>query len=130
MDFLSPIVGTVTGVEMAQWRDILIFALKVFIFSLPFVVAGLLIERDILRVPPASKIVKTLLLLIFLTPVFLLGILNFLAPGLPDAFWERYPVLEGFWIMEGTWPPLILSGLVLLYFVSYFIETLRGDLSS
>jgi hypothetical protein len=49
---------------------------------------------------------------------------------MPDAFWEKYPLLEGFWIMEGTWPPVILSGLVFLYLLLYVAETMRGDLSS
>ncbi len=130
MDFLSPIVGTVTGIELAQWKDILIFTLKVFIFAVPFVVVGLLVEKDIIRVPILSRVIKSLIVFIFFLPVFLFGILNYLAPGMPDAFWEKYPLLEGLWIMEGTWPPVILSGLVLLYLLLYVLETAQGDLSS
>jgi hypothetical protein len=130
MDFLSPIVGTVTGIEMAQWKDILIFALKVFIFSVPFVVIGVLVEKDVIRVPVLNRVVKSLVVFLFFLPVFLFGVLNYLAPGMPDAFWEKYPLLEGFWIMEGTWPPVILSGLVFLYLLLYVVETMRGDLSS
>jgi hypothetical protein len=130
MDFLSPIVGTVTGIEMAQWKDILIFALKVFIFSVPFVVVGVLVEKDVIRVPVLNRVVKSLVVFLFFLPVFLFGVLNYLAPGMPDAFWEKYPLLEGFWIMEGTWPPVILSGLVFLYLLLYVAETMRGDMSS
>ncbi len=130
MDFLSPIVGTVTGIEMAQWKDILIFALKVFIFSVPFIVVGVLVEKDVIRVPVLNRVVKSLVVFLFFFPVFLFGVLNYLAPGMPDAFWEKYPLLEGFWIMEGTWPPVILSGLVFLYLLLYVAETMRGDLSS
>jgi len=130
MDFLSPIVGTVTGIELALWKDILIFTLKVFIFAVPFVVVGLLVEKDIIRVPILSRVIKSLIVFIFFLPVFLFGILNYLAPGMPDAFWEKYPLLEGLWIMEGTWPPVILSGLVLLYLLLYVLETAQGDLSS
>ena len=130
MDFLSPIVGTVTGIEMAQWKDILIFALKVFIFSVPFVVVGVLVEKDVIQVPVLNRAVKSLVVFLFFLPVFLFGVLNYLAPGMPDAFWEKYPLLEGFWIMEGTWPPVILSGLVILYLLLYVAETIRGDLSS
>jgi len=130
MDFLSPIVGTVTGIEMAQWKDILIFALKVFIFSVPFVVVGVLVEKDVIQVPVLNRVVKSLVVFLFFLPVFLFGVLNYLAPGMPDAFWEKYPLLEGFWIMEGTWPPVILSGLVFLYLLLYVAETMRGDLSS
>ncbi len=130
MDFLSPIVGTITGIEMAQWKDILIFALKVFIFSVPFVVVGVLVEKDVIRVPVLNRVVKSLVVFLFFFPVFLFGVLNYLAPGMPDAFWEKYPLLEGFWIMEGTWPPVILSGLVFLYLLLYVAETMRGDLSS
>jgi hypothetical protein len=130
MDFLSPIVGTVTGIEMAQWKDILIFALKVFIFSVPFIVVGVLVEKDVIRVPVLNRAVKSLVVFLFILPVFLFGVLNYLAPGMPDAFWEKYPLLEGFWIMEGTWPPVILSGLVFLYLLLYVAETMRGDLSS
>ncbi len=130
MDFLSPIVGTVTGIEMAQWKDILIFALKVFIFTVPFIVVGVLVEKDVIRVPVLNRAVKSLVVFLFILPVFLFGVLNYLAPGMPDAFWEKYPLLEGFWIMEGTWPPVILSGLVVLYLLLYVAETMRGDLSS
>jgi hypothetical protein len=130
MDFLSPIVGTVTGIEMAQWKDILIFALKVFIFSVPFVVVGVLVEKDVIQVPVLNRAVKSLVVFLFFLPVFLFGVFNYLAPGIPDAFWEKYPLLEGFWIMEGTWPPVILSGLVFLYLLLYVAETMRGDLSS
>ncbi len=130
MDFLSPIVGTVTGIELAQWKDILIFTLKVFIFAVPFVVVGLLVEKDIIRVPILSRVIKSLIVFIFFLPVFLFGILNYLAPGMPDAFWGKYPLLEGLWIMEGTWPPVILSGLVLLYLLLYVLETAQGNLSS
>jgi hypothetical protein len=130
MDFLSPIVGTVTGIEMAEWKDIIIFTLKVFIFSVPFVVVGLLIEKDVIRVPVLNRVIKSLVIFIFFLPVFLFGVLNYLAPGMPDAFWEKYPLLEGLWIMEGTWPPIILSGLALLYLLLYVSETVRGDLSN
>ena len=130
MDFLSPIVGTVTGIEMAQWKDIFIFALKVFIFTVPFVVVGLLVEKDVIRVPVLNRAVKSLVVFLFFLPVFLFGVLNYLAPGMPDAFWEKYPLLEGLWIMDGAWPPITLSGLALLYLLLYVAETLRGDLSS
>ncbi len=49
---------------------------------------------------------------------------------MPDAFWEKYPLLEGLWIMEGAWPPVILLAVALLYFLLYVAETLRGDLGN
>ena len=61
MDFLSPIVGTVTGIEVGEWKDIFIFSLKVFIFSVPFVVVGLLVEKDVIRVPALNRALKSLL---------------------------------------------------------------------
>ena len=128
MDFLSPIVGTVTGIEMAQWQEILIFGFKIFIFSVPFVVIGLLVEKDLIRVPVVSRIVKSAVMFMFSIPILLLGILNWMAPGLSDAFWESYPALEGFWIMEGRLAPAILSGMVVLFMVLYLLETVRGDL--
>ena len=130
MDFLSPIVGTVTGVELAQWKDILIFALKVFVFTVPFVAFGLLVEKDIITVPVLNRAAKSFVVFLFFLPVFLFGILNYIAPGLPDAFWEEHLLLEEFWLMEGTWPPVILSSLVFLYFLLYLMEAWRGDLSS
>jgi len=130
MDFLSPIVGTVTGVEIAQWKDILIFSLKVFVFTIPFVAFGLLIEKDIIQVPVLNRVAKSLVVFLFFLPVFLFGILNYIAPGLPDAFWEEHLLLEEFWLMEGTWPPVILSGLVFLYFLLYLMDAWGGDLSS
>lgn len=130
MDYLSPIVGTVTGIEMAQWKDILLFSLKVFLFTVPFVIIGLLVEKDMIQVPLPNKVIKTLITFCLLVPVLLFGLLNYLAPGMPDPFWENYPFLEGLWIMEGTWPPIILSGLVMLYLLAYIVEILRGDMSS
>ena len=130
MDFLSPVVGKVTGIEMAQWKDILIFGLKVFIFSVPFVIIGLLVEKDVIRVPVVSKIVKSTVILVLTLPIIFFGILNYMAPGLSDSFWERYPVFEGLWIMEGGLAPAILSGMALLYLVLYVLETARGDLSN
>ena len=128
MDYLPPIIGTVTGIEMSQWRNILIFGLKVFIFSVPFVIIGLIVEKDILRVTLAGKVTRTFLVLIFSIPILLFAVLNYLAPGLPDAFWEKYRLLEGFWIMEGPGAPILLAGLTLLYLISYLAETIRGDL--
>ena len=130
MDYLSPIVGTVTGIEMAQWKDILLFGLKVFLFTVPFVIIGLLVEKDIIHVPMLNRAIKTLIIFCLLVPVLLFGLLNYLAPGMPDPFWEKCPFLEGLWIMEGTWPPIILSGLVMLYLLAYIVEILRGDMSS
>ena len=128
MDYLSPIIGTVTGIEIADWREILIFGLKVFIFTVPFVILGVLVEKDIMKAPVVNRIIKSLIALLFCLPVFLFAVLNYAAPGMEDAFWERYPVLEGLWIMEGSWPPLILALLVLVYFTVYTLETFRGDL--
>lgn len=130
MDFLSPVVGTVTGIDMAQWKDVLIFGLKVFIFTMPFVFIGLLVENDVIRVPAISKAVKTLAVVIFILPLFFFGMLNYMAPGIHESFWEKHPLLEGFWIMEGRLAPAVLSGAVLLYLVLYVTETLRGDLSN
>ena len=83
-----------------------------------------------IKVPVINRVVKCLIVFLFFLPVFFLGILNYMAPGFPDAFWEKYPFLEGFWIMEGKGAPIILSGLVLLYLLSYLFETVRGDLRS
>lgn len=128
MDFVSPVVGAVTGIEMAQWRDVIVFALKVFLFTLPFVVVGLLVEKDVIRVPRGHRLVKILVVFVFFLPLFLFGILNYLAPGMPEAFWEQYPFLEGLWIMEGRWPPALLSGLALLYLLLYAVEVIKGDM--
>jgi len=130
MDFLSPILGTVTGIEMAQWKDIIVFCLKVFIFTVPFVVAGLILEKDSGRRLVLGQVMKSLLVLLFSLPVFLFGLFNYLAPGLPETFWDKYPLLEGFWIMEGTWPPVVLSGLALLYSILYIAENVKGELNS
>ena len=130
MDYLSPIVGAVTGVEMAQWKDILIFGMKVLVFTIPFVAIGLLIEKDIIKVPVINRAIKCLIVFAFFLPVFLFAVLNYFAPEMPDAFWEKYPLLEGFWLMEGAWAPVILAGLVLLYLFAYVVETVRGDLRS
>jgi len=129
MDFFSPVVGAVTGVGVAQWKDILIFTLKVFAFTVPFVAVGLLFEKDH-RARLLSRVTRSVLVLMFTLPVFLFGLFNFFAPGLPESFWARYPLLEGLWIMEGTWPPVVLSGLALLYFILCIAENVRGDLTN
>ncbi|MGD8353304.1 MAG: hypothetical protein PVJ01_03985 [Pseudomonadota bacterium] len=128
MDYLSPILGSVTGIVMSRWDGILVFGFKVFIFTLPFVVLGLIVERDVLRVPLWVKVVKMFLVALFSIPILLFAALNFLAPGLPDTFWGEYPFLERLWIMGGAGAPVILAGLTLLYLLVYLFETIRGDL--
>lgn len=130
MDLLSPVVGTVTGVGVAQWKEILIFGMKVFIFLIPFIIIGLLVEKDVIRVPVVNRIVKSIVILICSLPIFLFGIFNYMAPGLPEEFWQSHPALGGFWIMEGRHAPAILSGVVLLYVLLYVAETAKGDLRS
>ena len=129
MDLISPVIGAVTGLEMAQWKDIFIFSGKVFLFCLPFLGLGLLVERDVLRVPALNRLFKTLVVLMFTLPIILFGALNYFAPKLPEPFWEKYPFLEDFWIMEGTWPPILLMAMAALYFLLYAAEVMRGDMS-
>jgi hypothetical protein len=114
---------------MAQWKDIISFSLKVILFSLPFIALGLLIERDIISVPRANRFAKICVLVLFAIPAFLFGILNYMAPGLPDAFWDGHPSLESFWIMEGEWAPIVLMALVAVFVVLYAVEVLGGDLT-
>lgn len=129
MDYLIPVLGSVTGIEMAQWKDIVAFSLKVILFCVPFVVLGLLVERDIIKVPLINRFAKLAVLVLFAAPVFLFGFLNYLAPGLPDEFWEGYPALESFWLMEGQWSPIILMALTVVFVVLYAVEVMSGDLS-
>lgn len=129
MDYLIPALGSVTGIEMAQWKDILSFSLKVILFCLPFIALGLLIERDIISVPRLNRFAKICVLVLFAAPIFLFGVLNYMAPGLPDSFWDGHPTLESFWIMEGQWAPIILMALVAVFVILYAVETLSGDLS-
>ncbi|UCG38460.1 MAG: hypothetical protein JSV00_09840 [bacterium] len=128
MDFLSPVLGSITGIEPAQWKVVFIFALKVFLFTLPFVALGLLLEKDIRTVPMSRKMVKSLVVLLFCLPPFLFGILNYAAPRLSQEFWEKYPLLESFWIMEGSLTPLLLSALASLFALLYIAEVMRGEL--
>ncbi|MDF1537189.1 MAG: hypothetical protein P1S46_11985 [bacterium] len=130
MDFLSPVVGTVTGIEVAMWKDILLFAFKVIVFVIPFIVIGLFIEYDVGHVTVVNRMIKFGIVFLFFVPPFLFGILNYFAPGMPETFWESYPLIENFWIMEGKLAPLLLSGLVLIYFLLYSLETVRGDLTN
>jgi len=129
LDYLIPVLGSVTGIEMAQWKDIFSFSLKVILFCLPFIALGLLIERDVIRVPRVNRFAKIFVLVVFAIPVFLFGILNYMAPGLPDAFWDGHPNLESFWIMEGEWAPIILMALVAVFVILYAVEVLGGDLT-
>ena len=129
MDYLIPALGSVTGVKMAQWKVILIFSLKVFLFCVPFIVLGLLIEYDVIRVPVRNRIIKICVGLLFAVPVFLFGLLNFIAPRLPDAFWDAHPALEPLWIMEGKWSPLVLMVIVVLFVLLYLLETIGGELT-
>jgi len=129
LDYLIPVLGSVTGLEMAQWKDIFTFSLKAILFCLPFVALGLLVERDIIKVPLLNRFAKLGVLVLFATPVILFGIFNYMAPGLPDDFWDRYPALESFWLMEGQWSPIILMTLVAAFVLLYAVEVLGGDLS-
>lgn len=129
LDYLIPVLGSVTGLEMAQWKDILSFSLKAILFCLPFVALGLLVERDIVRVPVFNRFAKVGVLVLFSLPVFLFGIINYLAPGMPDDFWEKYPALELFWLMEGQWAPIILMALAAVFVLLYAAEVMSGDLT-
>jgi hypothetical protein len=128
MDFLDPVLGTVTGLEPGQLSAIISFTLKALLFCLPFVILGLLFERDVYRVPVTGRITKVLILLVFVLPVLLFAIFNYMAPGIPESFWESHQVLETLWIMEGSFAPVVLAGLCVLYFFLYAAEVVRGDL--
>lgn len=130
MDFLIPVLGTVTGIEAALWKDILLFTAKSVLFVVPFVLIGLFIERDINTVPVLNRFIKSIIVFVFFVPPFLFGILNYFAPDMPEAFWESYPALENFWLMEGKMAPVVLSASVLLYFLLYVLENVRGDLTN
>lgn len=128
-DYLVPILGSVTGVKMAQWKVIFFFSLKVFLFCVPFIVLGLLIEYDVIRVGVRNRAIKICVGVLFAVPVFLFAMLNFIAPRLPDIFWDTHPVLEQFWIMEGKWSPLVLMVIVTLFLLLYLLETIGGELT-
>lgn len=130
MDFISPVLGTVTGIEAAMWKDILLFTFKVLLFVIPFILIGLFIEHDVQRVPVVNRLVKSGVVFLFFIPPFAFGILNYFAPDMPETFWESYPFLENFWLMEGKLAPLVLTGSVLIYLLLYVLETARGDLTN
>ena len=130
MDFLLPVIGTITGIESVLWKDIIISALKVFLFCLPFIALSFLIEKDVYSVPVINRIIKSVLVAVFVTPVILLGVLNYFAMDLPDVFWEKYPIMENFWIMEGKATPVVLMVLATLYLLTYIVETMSGDLNN
>ena len=130
MDFLIPVLGTVTGIEAALWKDILLFTAKSVLFVVPFVLIGLFIEQDINTVPVLNRFIKSIIVFVFFVPPFLFGILNYFAPDMPETFWESYPALENFWLMEGKMAPVVLSASVLLYFLLYVLENVRGDLTN
>ena len=129
MDFLSPVLGAVTGIEPAHWKEIALFSAKALLFIVPFVIIGLLVEKDIVRLPVTSKLVKLSVVLLFTAPVFMIGALNYFAPGLPDEFWDRNPLLESFWIMEGKWTSIILMAVAAVYVLLYAWEVLAGDMT-
>ena len=130
MDFLTPVLGTITGIEAALWKDILLFTAKCVLFVVPFVVIGLFIERDVNTVPVLNRLIKSVIVFAFFVPPFLFGILNYFAPDLPETFWESYPALENFWLMEGKMAPVVLSCSVFIYFLLYVLENVRGDLTN
>jgi len=129
LDFLIPVLGSVTGIDPAHWKDILVFTVKVIVFCVPFIVLGILVERDILKVPVSNRVVKIAVLIIAATPFFLLGALNFMAPKLGDAFWDKYPYLEDWWILEGEWTPILFMGFIAVFVILYTVEVMGGDLS-
>lgn len=130
MDYLTPVLGTITGIEAAMWKDILLFTAKSALFVIPFIVIGLFIEGDINTVPVINRVIKSLIVFAFFVPPFLFGILNYFAPEMPETFWESYPALENFWLMEGKMAPVVLSASVLIYFMLYLLENIRGDLTN
>jgi hypothetical protein len=129
MDFLDPVLGSAAGIDPGQWKAILLFSLKMILFCLPFVIFGLFIEGDVYCVPVVNKVLKTLVLLLFVLPVFSFALLNLLAPGIPDSFWTRHPALETLWIMEGYIPPLVLILLCGAFLFLYAARVWGGDLT-
>jgi hypothetical protein len=130
MDLISAAIGTATGVEAALLKDMIIFVLKSLVLCIPFAILGLIMGRDIYKASVLSRILKSLVVFLFVTPLILIGILNYHAEGLEDAFWETYPFLENFWIMEGKWPPAVITALSVIFLLLYLTETVTGDLTS
>jgi hypothetical protein len=128
MDFIDPVLGTITGLESAQFGVILSFSLKALLFCLPFIVLGIMFEKDVCHVPVVGRVIKILILLAVITPVLVFALFNYMAPNMSETFWESHQVLETLWIMEGSFAPIVLAGLCLIYFFLYTAEVLRGDL--
>jgi len=128
MDFLDPVLGSVTGIDPAQWKSIFLFSVKVVLFCLPFVILGILVEKDVYRVPVFNRVLKTIVLFLFVFPAFIFALLNLFAPRLPDSFWTRHPGLEILWIMEGRFPPLVLGLLCGTFLFLYVAEVWKGGL--
>jgi len=128
MDFLEPILGSASGLDAGQWKAVLVFTVKGALFCLPFLILGILVEKDVYRVPVFGRVIKTLVLMLVVFPVFGFGLLNYLAPRFSDNFWAAFPWLENLWIMEGALPPLVLALLCGTFLALYLGEIWKGSL--
>ena len=128
MDFLDPVLGSVAGLDAGQWKTVFVFTVKGVLFCLPFVILGVLVERDVYRVPFFGRIIKTLVLILVVFPVLAFALLNYFAPRLSENFWADFPWLENLWIMEGSLPSLVLALLCGTFLTIYLGEVWKGCL--
>ena len=128
MDAAASISALFTGVFQGGWNGVALFVLGALLFCLPFAVLGHFIEKDVRRVRVSNRIFKIMVLLLFLTPLSVFALLNFLGPVMPSSIRSAVPLVELFWVMENRWAAFLLFLLSGVFLVLHLGEAWRGDL--
>jgi len=128
MDTAASISALFTGAFPGGWGEIALFVSGALLFCLPFAVLGHFLEKDVRRVRIGNRILKILVLLLFLTPIAAFALLNFLGPVLPSSARSAVPLVELFWVMENRWAAFLLFLLSVVVMVLHLGEAWRGDL--
>ncbi|MBN2719906.1 MAG: hypothetical protein JXR72_02260, partial [Proteobacteria bacterium] len=98
------------------------------LFCLPFAVLGHFLEKDVRKVRFGNRILKILVLLLFLIPLSAFALLNFLGPVMPSPIRSAIPLVELLWVMENRWAAFLLFLLSGVFLILHLGEAWKGDL--
>ncbi len=133
--------GSIAGIlgflklDPATMPEVAGFTLRMVIFCVPFLLLGLYLERGVdgrERIPRARRLVKMAVLSAGILPFCFLGgmnLVNALRPELLARVMEKNPDLQNLMVMDGLVSPLVLLGVLLVFFFLAASEILGGDTS-